>query len=79
LRSGVAFCGAAKFYAASLYETGPSRRAAEFYAPDRLFTVRLNFAGIKLRRGFRIYLKFLAPQRKKFERRDNQNLNVAAI
>lgn len=79
MRSGVAFCGAAKFDAAPLYETDPFCRAAEFYAADRLFTARLNFAGIKLRRGFRAYLKFLAPQREKFERRENLNLNVAAI
>lgn len=34
--------------------------------------MRLNFAGIKLRRGFRAYLKFLAARREKFERRENQ-------
>ena len=79
MRSGVAFCGAVKFYAAPFYETGPFRRAAEFYAIDRLFTAQLKLADIKLRRGFRTYLKFLAPQRKKFERRENQNLNVATI
>jgi hypothetical protein len=69
LRSEVAFCGAAKFYAAPFYETGPFRRAAEFYVTDRLFTARLKLAGIKLRRGFRAYLKFLVPRREKFERR----------
>ena len=73
------FCGAAKFYAAPLYETGPSRRAAEFYAADRLFTARLKLADIKLRRGFRAYLKFLAARREKLERGENLNLNATAI
>ncbi|EEV17841.1 hypothetical protein CAMGR0001_2208 [Campylobacter gracilis RM3268] len=41
--------------------------------------MRLNFASIKPRRGFRAYLKFLVPRQVKFERRENQNLNAAAI
>ena len=73
------FYGAVKFYAAPLYETNPLCRTAEFYAADRLFTARLNFAGIKPKHGFRAYLKFLAPRREKFERRENLNLNVATI
>ena len=72
MRSGVAFAVRLNFMQHRFTRRTRFRRAAKFYTADRLFAVRLNFAGIKPRRGFRIYLKFLAPRREKFERCENQ-------